>query len=204
MSGARRAELGLDAEAQPDPDRESQWGASAGAPIRASNADTQLGWLRDNNRCGSTKQRRNISLLESGKPDPRCVRANPIDHGAHPVRALWRQMLLKAKRAKGGDRIYGKDLLRRAIGKKRDRNGDEPAHEVRVAVATVVQDPPAFRVRRWLAFQPNLADAAANFVEVVVGLRAQRLERMSQFEDITISILPVVERGKIVAYAINH
>src|ERR1700722_4440680 len=33
MRGARRAELGLDAEAQPDPDRESQCGASAGAPI---------------------------------------------------------------------------------------------------------------------------------------------------------------------------
>ena len=113
-------------------------------------------------------------------------------------------MLLKTERAKGGDRIYGKDLLRRAIGKKRDRNGDQPAHEVRVAVATVVQDPPAFRVRRWLAFQPNLADAAPNFVEVVVGLRAQRLERMTQFEDVTISILPVVERCKIVAYTINR
>ena len=47
-------------------------------------------------------------------------------------------MLLKAERAKGGDRVHGKNLLRRAIGIKRDRNRDQASDEVRVAVAAVV------------------------------------------------------------------
>ena len=112
-------------------------------------------------------------------------------------------MLLKAERAKGGARIHGKDLIRGAIGKKRDRNGDQSPHEVRVAVSAVVQDGFAFGVRVRRAFQPNLADAAPHFGEVVMSLPAERLEGMTQFEDITISILPVVERGKIFANAVN-
>ena len=113
-------------------------------------------------------------------------------------------MLLKAKRAKGGDRIHGKDLLRRAIGKKRNRNGDEPAHEVRVAVATVVQDFSALGVRFHFGFQPDLADAAAYLVEIVVGSLAQRLKRTPELDDITIPVLPIVEKGKIVADGVDR
>ena len=47
-------------------------------------------------------------------------------------------MLLKAERAKGGDRIHGKDLLWRSVGEQGNRYGDQSAHEVRVAVAAVV------------------------------------------------------------------
>src|ERR1700722_8063807 len=112
-------------------------------------------------------------------------------------------MLLETQFAKGGVCIHAQDLLRRTIGKERDRNGDQAPHEVGVAVAAVVQDAYAFRDRPRLAFHPYLSDAAPNFVDVVVGLFARRLERMTQFKDITISILPVVEKGKIVAYAVN-
>ena len=42
-------------------------------------------------------------------------------------------MLLQTERAKGGGRIHGEDLLGRSVGKKSDRNGDQPAHEMRVA-----------------------------------------------------------------------
>ena len=129
---------------------------------------------------GTTCLKNRAIWLSGAQPEPR-VRPNTVDHGAHPIRALGRQMLLEAERAKGGDRIHGPDLLRRAIGKKRDRNGDQTPHEVRVAVATVVQDPSAFRVRPRLALQPHLADAAPHFVDAVVGLLAQRLERMTQF-----------------------
>jgi hypothetical protein len=75
---------------------------------------------------------------------------------------------------------------------------------VRVAVAAIVQDFFAFRVRFRFAFQPDLADAAPHFGEVVVGLLAQRLEGVSELNDIAIPVLPVVEGSKIFAYAVNR
>src|ERR1700722_10375244 len=113
-------------------------------------------------------------------------------------------MLLETQLAKGGVCIHGKDLLRRAIGKQRDCNGDQSSHEVGVAIAAVVQDFLASGVRFRLAVQPELADAAAHFGEVVARLLAQRLEGVSELDDITIPILPVVEGSKIFAYAVNR
>ena len=43
------------------------------------------------------------------------VRANALDHGAHAVRALRREMLLEAQRAKGAQGVDGENLLRRSI-----------------------------------------------------------------------------------------
>ena len=113
-------------------------------------------------------------------------------------------MLLKAELTKSRNRIRGEDLLRSAVGKKRNRDRDQAAYQMRVAVAGVVQDFSAFRACRRFAFQPNLADAAPHFVDVVVGLLAQGLKRMTQFEDIAIPILPIVERGEIVAYGVDR
>ena len=108
-------------------------------------------------------------------------------------------MLLKAEGAKSGMRIYGQHLLRGSVRKKRNCDRDQASHEVRIAIAAVVQDFFAFGVRFRLALEPNLADAASHFVGVIVRLRAQRLERMAQFDDIAIPVLPVVERGEIIA-----
>src|SRR5579871_5938266 len=47
------------------------------------------------------------------------------------------------------------------------------------------------------ALQPDLAHTAANLVCVVVGGFAQRFEPTTQIEDVSIAILPVVERGKV-------
>jgi len=80
-------------------------------------------------------------------------------------------MLLEAERAKGGVRINGKDLFRRSIGKKRDCDRDQTAHEVGIAVAAIAQGRSTVAVRRRLAFQPHLTDAAPDLVGVVVGGR---------------------------------
>lgn len=81
-------------------------------------------------------------------------------------------MLLEAERAKGAKRVDGQDLIRRAVGKERNRNGDQSAHEVRVAVAAKMQGLSAIRARFRLAFQPNLTDAATHLVSVIVRRRA--------------------------------
>jgi hypothetical protein len=53
--------------------------------------------------------------------------------------------------------------------------------------------------RSRLAFQPYLTDAAPHLVAFIVGRLAKRLEGMTEFDDIAIAILPIVEGGEIVA-----
>jgi hypothetical protein len=112
-------------------------------------------------------------------------------------------MLLKAELAEGFMRIDGQDLLRSAIGKKRNGNRDQAAHQMRVAVAAIVESVFAGSVRFRRAFEPNLADAAPHLVDVVMGVLAQGLQSMTQLDDIAIPILPLVERGKILAYGVD-
>jgi hypothetical protein len=113
-------------------------------------------------------------------------------------------VLLETKLTKGGVCIHAQDLLRRSIRKQRNRNGDQPSHEVRVAVATVVQSFFAFGVRLQFAHQPNLADAAPNLVGAVVRFFAQRLERMPKLDDIAIPILPIIEGSKVFANDVDR
>ncbi len=106
-------------------------------------------------------------------------------------------MLLEAEFAECRQGVRGDDLPGRAVGEKRDRDRDQPAHQMRIAVAAKMQDRLAGRVAAALAFEPNLADAAANLVGVAMRGRAQRLERAAEFDDIAITVLPVVEEGEI-------
>ena len=108
-------------------------------------------------------------------------------------------MLLEAERAKGGKRVDGQDLIRRPVGKERNRNSDQSPHEVRVAVAAKMQGLSAIPARFRLAFQPNLTDAAPHLVDVIVGRRAQRLERVTQLDDIAVAILPIIKGVKVFA-----
>ena len=89
-----------------------------------------------------------LDLRQRAELQPRGVGANAVDHGANAVRALWRQVLLEAEAAKGAMRVDGKDLFRRSIGKKRDRDRDQTAHEVGIAVPAIAQGRPAVAIRR--------------------------------------------------------
>src|SRR5271157_1296188 len=126
------------------------------------------------------------------------VRADALDHGARAVRALRRKMLLQTQRTKGAQGVDGENLLWRPIREKRDRDRDQPANEVRVAVAAIVQDHLAVGAGSRLEFQPYLTDAA-HLIAFIVGHLAKRLEGMTEFDDVAIAILPVVEGGEIVA-----
>ena len=73
-----------------------------------------------------------------------------------------------------------------------------------IAVAAEMQDGLAGGVDARLALDPDLADAAAHLVGVVVRLVAQRLQRAAELDDIAIAILPIVEEGEIVAYRVDR
>jgi hypothetical protein len=132
------------------------------------------------------------------------VRADALNHGARAVRALRRKMLLQTQRTKGAQGVDGENLLWRPIREKRDRDRDQPANEVRVAVAAIVQDRFAVGARSRLAFQPYLTDAAKHLIAFIVGRLAKGLEGMTEFDDITIAILPIVEGGEIVTNGLER
>src|SRR5579863_8904507 len=101
-------------------------------------------------------------------------------------------MLLEAKRPKRAESVDRKNLLRRAIGEKRDRDRDQPPHQVRVAVAAIVEDRPAIAVDLPLALQPDLTDAAPHLIDVTVRGLVERFKRVAKLNDIAIAILPLV------------
>jgi hypothetical protein len=113
-------------------------------------------------------------------------------------------MLLQAQLPKRAEGVDGKNFLRRTIGKQGDRNRDEAADEMRVAVAPVVQDRRAVVVSSHFPLQPNLTDAPPHFVGVIVRLRAQRLKRLAELYHIAIAVLPIVEGGEILADGLDR
>src|SRR5579884_316123 len=68
-----------------------------------------------------------------------------------------------------------------------------------IAVAAIEQDWLAIGARRRRHFEPDLADAAAHLVDVVMGGLAQRLQRPAEVNDVAIAVLPIVEDGEIAA-----
>ena len=92
---------------------------------------------------------------------------------ARAVRALRRKMLLQAQRTKGAQGVDGENLLWRPIREKRDRDRDQPANEVRVAVAAIVQDRLAVGARSRLA-----SNAAPRLVAFIVSRPAKGLSSL--------------------------
>jgi hypothetical protein len=74
---------------------------------------------------------------------------------------------------------------------------------VRIAVAPIVEHRFAVGARPFLEFEPDLADAAANLVGVIMGGLAKRFERTAQLQDIAIAVFPIVEEGKVAADRID-
>lgn len=113
-------------------------------------------------------------------------------------------MLLQAELAKGRRSVGRENLFGRVVREQSDGDGDEPAHQMGIAVATKMQDRASLRVAAVFALEPDLTDAAAHLVDVVVRLFGKRLERTAQFDDITIAILPFVQEGEIVTDGVNR
>jgi hypothetical protein len=82
---------------------------------------------------------------------------------------------------------------------KRQRDGDQAAHEVGIAVAPVMEALFAAYARLSLELEPDLAYAAANLVGIVMGGLAQRLERAAELDNIAVAVFPIVEESEIFA-----
>jgi len=106
-------------------------------------------------------------------------------------------MLFETKFAKERKGVQGQDFARRSVRIERQSDGHETAHEVRIAVAAIMKHGLARRIRAFAQFEPDLTDAAANLVRVIMRGLGERFERAAEFENIAIAIFPVVEEDKI-------
>ena len=67
-----------------------------------------------------------------------------------------------------------------------------------VAVALQIEHGLAGIVLDDRRFQPNLARAAENLVRAIVRFVRQRVERTTEFDQITVTVFPMVEEGEVV------
>ena len=147
---------------------------------------------------------RSDRILERRPSLSRCgVGADAPDRRPHPIGPLRREMLLKTQFAEERLGVGRQDFANGAVRIERKRDGDKAAHQVRVAVAPIMEHPFPGRIRAIAKLKPHLADAAADFIRTVVGGLAQGLERPTEFENIPIAILPVVEEGEVAADGVN-
>ena len=107
-------------------------------------------------------------------------------------------MGFQAEFGEGRAGVFIDDRLGLAVGKQRQRDGDEAAHQMRVAVAAEMQNRLAGGVDARLADDPHLTDATQHFAGVVMLLGAQRFERAAEFEDVAVAVFPIVEKGEVV------
>ncbi len=91
-----------------------------------------------------------------------------------------------------------------AVRVQRERDRNQAADEVRIAVAAKMKDRPAILVRSRLALDPNLAHAASNLVGVVVRAFGQRLQRATEFDHIAVAIFPIVQKSEVFADRFNR
>ena len=80
---------------------------------------------------------------------------------------------------------------------ERQQDGNEAAHDMRVAVAADHQRRLAAAGLGNRRRQPNLAGAARDFVLIILQHIGKRLEHFAKFDDIAVAVLPIVEQGEV-------
>src|SRR5258706_450980 len=96
-----------------------------------------------------------------------------------------------------GKRVGCQDLLRCAAGIQRQQDRDQAAHDMRVAIAEIVEVRFA-AIAVDLLGEPDLAGAAVDLVGGgVLGLR-HRIQRAAEFDDVAVAVVPLVQQRKIV------
>src|SRR3984893_6648726 len=126
------------------------------------------------------------------------VGANALDHGAQAVGALRRQMFAKSEFVEHRKGVGCKNFLRRVAGIQRQQDRDQSAHDMRVAVAEIVQQRFVGSAAVDLLCEPNLAGAALHLVYGgMLGFR-HGIQRAAEFDDIPIAVVPIVQERKII------
>jgi hypothetical protein len=113
-------------------------------------------------------------------------------------------VLAQAQALERGNRIGCKDVTRMPSRKQRQQNCDEPAHNVRIAVAYKLQHRSPGAVGSHFCGKPNLACATLNLVDTRAVTFGKRRERLPELDEIAIAVVPLIKQGKIVYDLINH
>src|SRR5262249_29683682 len=132
------------------------------------------------------------ALRESGL----CVAPDALHHGHQAVRALRREVLPEVQQAECVRSIDADDLLSCLARIEREENGNQPAHDVGVAIADEAQAR-AGAVRLDLCRQPNLTHAALHLVGGRALCLGQGLKLAPELDDVAVTVLPIVEEGEI-------
>src|SRR5437588_5899186 len=108
-------------------------------------------------------------------------------------------MLAKPELVEQRDRISGKDLLRRVARIKRQKDRDQPAHDMGIAVAEILQ----YGLVAALAIdplrKPHLARAALHLVFLGMLGFGHRLEHAAEFADVPIAGVPILQQHKVLS-----
>src|ERR1700737_1498419 len=122
-----------------------------------------------------------------------CLRFDPLDHRPKAIRALWGQVLAQRQTLEDLNGVGAKDLARRPARIQREQDRNEAPDNVSVAIADEFEDRSRLALGLDLGRKPDLAGAALHLVGVDSCRLRQRLERTSELDDISITVVPIVE-----------
>src|SRR5262249_53916222 len=97
-----------------------------------------------------------------------------FDHGSQTVRSLRGEVLPQTDTVEKCDRIGRQNVLRALAGIEREKDCDQAAHDMRVAVTFECEDWSGRPVRPDVGEQPYLARASLDLIGVDVGAVRQR------------------------------
>src|SRR6185436_18133 len=100
----------------------------------------------------------------------------------------------QAEALKQRDRVSGKNLLGGLAGKHREQDGDEPAHDMSVAVAAEGERRSTLAIGAHGGRKPDLARTALHLVLVRAILVGQRAQSAAQLDDIAVAIVPLLQQ----------
>ena len=126
----------------------------------------------------------------------------PLHHRTQSVRALWRDVLGKTQPVEHRLLIGFDDLARLAIGKQRERDGNEPAHDMGIGRTAVMDHRIAAALS--LAVDPHLADATLHLVCGILLAGGKRLELVAKFDEVFVAVFLVIQEFQILDDFINR
>ena len=81
---------------------------------------------------------------------------------------------------------------------KREENGDEPAYQMGVAIASKSQHDAAAIAGAGRGGEPDLARATLHFVGIAAVVFRQRRQRPTELDHIAVAVVPIFEQRKII------
>ena len=120
-------------------------------------------------------------------------RSEPGDHGSQPVRALRREVFAKTDGIEDGHGIGRRDVPGGPARIKREHDCNEPFDDHGVGIAAKSKYS-VLIARGMLGNQPYLGRAAMHARLGISLLILERRERLTEFDDVTVPVLPIIEK----------